>query len=288
MNDLFTIAHLSDLHLTVNDDDRRTGPGRLRGMNRHFKALLKDKKLLECDQIIVTGDITDRGYLVAWKYFWDEIDNAGIKDKVIVVPGNHDMCSLRLIRNIPEEESRLMAIRGLEMGKQPTAFPWAMTDPKRRIAFFGLNSNNEGNPTITSNAIGRLGFDQLYKLGRLIHEEYADIPLRIILLHHSPNIPERETSERRNEKPMPFFERKLMEMKENDRRQLRLLARIFRAKAILHGHTHDALNRSVNGTRMISAPPSTEPDKQGNLHYLLHNINFKSNRLTYKTIKVKP
>lgn len=287
MDNHFTIAHLSDLHLTVTDNESRTGKGRLRGMNRHFKTLLQDKKLLECDRIVITGDITDRGHLAAWKIFWDAITAAGVKDKTIVVPGNHDMCCLEMVRGIPEEESRLIAQQGLEMGDQKTTFPWGMTDENRRVAFFGLNSNNEGNPTAITNAIGRIGFTQLYKLGRLIHEEYSDVKTRIILLHHSPNIPQTDTSRRRNERPMPFYERIVMKLKEEDRRQLRLICRIFRARAILHGHTHDTLNRSVNGVRMISAPPSTEPDGEGKLHYLHHKINLDLNRLTYRTVKVK-
>ncbi|MFV0347735.1 MAG: metallophosphoesterase family protein [Halodesulfovibrio sp.] len=282
-----TIAHLSDLHLTAQDNEKRTGPGRLKGMNRNFARLMQDRKLLESDYIIVTGDITDRGYIAAWRRFWDEVNKAGVLHKIIVVPGNHDMCSLRLIRNIPTEESRAMAEHGLALGGQPTVFPWAKSVENRTIAFFGLNSNNEGNTLITANAIGKLGFEQLYKLGRMLSEEYADVPIKLLLLHHSPNIPEVATSERRHEKPTYYLERNTIELDKHDRRQLRLLCRVFRIKAILHGHTHNPLNRTVNGVRIISAPPSTEPDKDGFLHYFRYTISPGTGRLSYSTVKVE-
>ena len=287
MSTKYTIAHLSDLHLTADDGDKRTGAGGLRGMNANYRTLMSDPRLKTCDRIVVTGDVTDRGHIDAWRLFWAEVDRAGLGDKIMVVPGNHDLCCLRLIRDVPEEQSRLMAERGLSLGGQPMEFPWARADSDAGVLFLGLNSNNEGNTTITSNAIGKLGFEQLYKLGRMLHEVGGEPPVCIVLLHHSPNIPQRATSLRRGEKPLPFLERTLLKMDEDDRRQLRLLCRVFKVKAILHGHTHDALNRCVNSVRMISAPPSTEPGADGRLHYLIHTIHPDSKRLTFKGVEVK-
>lgn len=287
MPEKYTIAHLSDLHLTAADDDKRKGAGALRGMNANNRTLMRDPNLMRCDRIVVTGDVTDRGHIDAWRLFWAEVDRAGLGDKVMVVPGNHDLCCLRLIRDVPEEQSRLMAERGLSLGGQHIRFPWAEADRDAGVLFLGLNSNNEGNTAITSNAIGKLGFEQLYKLGRMLHEAGGEPPVCIVLLHHSPNIPHRATSKRRGEKPLPFQERPFLKMDKGDRRQLRLLCRIFKVKAILHGHTHDTLNRSVNSVRMISAPPSTEPGADGRLHYLIHTIHPGSKRLTFKGVEVK-
>ncbi len=61
---------------------------------------------------------------------------------------------------------------------------------------------------------------------------------------------------------------------------------MFRVKAILHGHTHDSLDRTVGGVRIIGAPASTEPDAGGCLRYKLHTLHLDSGRLASRTERV--
>ena len=47
----------------------------------------------------------------------------------------------------------------------------------------------------------------------------------------------------------------------------RLLARVFAVKAILHGHTHDHLDRRVNNVRIVGTKDSTVANWSGLLSF---------------------
>lgn len=278
MSDVVRIAHVSDLHLTADDEAKRSEPklwGRLKGMNANLRALLGAVQATKPAALIVTGDITDRGDLRAWEIFWRAVADAGLAERTLIVPGNHDVAVLG-VRMRPKSEDLARARAGLRQGNQPTAFPWA-----RRItddcAVFGLDSTNGGNTTGVTNAVGSLGVDQLIKLGKHLDEHRA-CPIKIVVLHHSPNIPQTETARRRGEKPLAYWERTGMQLAERDRIALRVLARVFGVNAILHGHTHDSPDRRVNSVRMIGCPASTEP-VGGELLYRAYDLFPQTRRL---------
>jgi 3',5'-cyclic AMP phosphodiesterase CpdA len=282
-----TIAHLSDLHLTADDASPRSEArlfGRLRGMGGHLERLLAHPPLRACDLAVVTGDVTDHGHLAEWQRFWDLVSDAGLRDRVAVVPGNHDVCCLGVRRRRPRAEDRARARAGLAQGGHESAFPW-MRRVGAGLALFAVDAANAGNASGLDNAVGRIGRAQLAALGRcllLCH----DVPFKLIVLHHSPNIPRPETSRRRGERPLAFWERRALQLDPFDRRCLRLLAAVFRVKAILHGHTHDSLDRTVGGVRIIGAPASTEPDAAGCLRFKLHTLHLGSGRLASRTERV--
>jgi len=96
---IYKIAHLSDLHLTSDDNGTRSEPrifGPLKGMNTAFRQVVSSTAIQGADLILITGDVTDRGEVEAWRLFWNRIKDAGLADKVRVVPGNHDLCCLSL------------------------------------------------------------------------------------------------------------------------------------------------------------------------------------------------
>src|SRR5574340_58990 len=245
-------------------------------MNQNYRVLMESVAKSNAAAVLVTGDVTDRGEQRAWEIFWEGIRGNGLEDRTWFVPGNHDVCVLGMRRR-PKTEDLARARAGLSRGNQPIAFPWA-----RKISggatLFGIDSTNGGNRTGLTNAVGWLGSDQLIKLGKLLREHASD-RVKLIMMHHSPNIPGKETARRRGEKPASFFERATMSLNERDRLCLRILARVFGVKAILHGHTHDAPDRRVNGVRMIGCPASTEPRGKC-LHYRSHVFSSKSARFT--------
>jgi 3',5'-cyclic AMP phosphodiesterase CpdA len=289
MMERITLAHVSDLHLTAEDGAARSEVrllGGLRGMNRNFGRLLADPPLRRADLVVVTGDVTDRGDLAAWERFWEMAETAGLAGRLAVLPGNHDVCCLGLRRTRPRVEDWARMRAGLARGGHESAFPWI-----RRLgpdaALFAVDSTNAGNASALDNARGRLGREQLVALGRAL-ALYADVPHKFLLLHHSPNIPEAATSRRRGEAPTPWWERGAMQLDPFDRRALRLLAAVFRVKAILHGHTHDSLDRTVGGVRIVGAPAATEPDAAGALRYKLLTLYPESGRLQARLRRVFP
>jgi 3',5'-cyclic AMP phosphodiesterase CpdA len=260
----FRIAHLSDLHLTAGADQPRSEVrlfGRMRGMNAAFRALIRSPLLQRADLVLVTGDITDRGHGSAWRFFWRELEQAGLLDRCLVTPGNHDVCNLGLRPPAPRPDMVAADLRrartGLRLGDQSIRFPWARVVDSR-VVVIGLDSSNPGNLTGATNAVGELGVAQLEALARLLHK-LESIPVKIVALHHSPNIPGTETAERRGVARMSAVLRWGHEVPTADRRALRLLCLSHRVRLIVHGHLHRPEDRRVNGVRIIGAPASTEP-----------------------------
>lgn len=264
----FHIIHLSDLHLTRKDNAARSQVelfSALRGMNASFRKVIASSRIQGADLVVVTGDVTDRGDEASWRVFWRGIDDAGLRDRTLVVPGNHDVCCLGLRlpgkRVAYKEADLLRAKKGLSLGGQETRFPWAR-QVDSRIVVFGLNSNNLGNHTALTNALGELGYNQLAKFARLLYVHRA-VPVKLLLLHHSPNMPKPETSRRRGQKPYSDLEVLGHQIPQEQRQALRLLCITNRVRLVLHGHLHRAEDRRVDSVRFLGAAASTEPSEFG-------------------------
>lgn len=279
----FRIVHLSDLHLTKADKDPRTDlkvfkP--LKGMNMAFRKILGSKLILNADLILVTGDVTDRGDFEAWQVFWNAVNGAGLTERILVVPGNHDVCCLGAripsTTNAYRRSDLQKAIVGLSIGNQPVKYPWVRI-PDPRVAIFGMNSNNLGNLSIATNAMGKIGHYQLVSLASKLHK-YRHVPVKIIALHHSPNIPGVDTARRRGQKEFSRLERLGHQIPQNQRQGLLLLCISHRVRLLLHGHLHMAEDRRVAGVRIIGSASSTEPiSKEGSLNYEFYTYTVLGN-----------
>lgn len=84
------IAQLSDLHITEGPRVRMVERA-VPGGNQRLPLLLDDPQIASSHVILITGDVTDRGTAVAWRNFLDAIEERGLEDRTIMVPGNHDM-----------------------------------------------------------------------------------------------------------------------------------------------------------------------------------------------------
>jgi len=268
----YRIVHLSDLHLTRSDGRARTEMDLfrpLRGMNAAFRKVLDSDAVHRAHRILVTGDVTDRGDAYSWEIFWKELEARDLAEKALVVPGNHDVCCLGVrlpgARKGYRKEDLRKAAAGLRRGGLPVRFPWAVrTDP--RVAVFGLNSNNLGNLTAAGNALGDLGYYQLKGLAESLHR-HRDAPVKIVALHHSPNIPGEDTARKRGQRPLSALERLGHQIPRPQRQALLLLCVTHRVRLLLHGHLHTAEDRRVSGIRIVGAPAATEPDGSGNLRF---------------------
>jgi len=272
MTKAFKIVHLSDPHLTATDGDARSEPrlfGALKGMNQGFRHVAASARVQACDMLLVTGDITDRGDLESWQNFWETIDQNGLTERTLVIPGNHDVCCLGA--RLPdwankgyEKSDMERAQRGIRLGLPThyTKLPWAHITDDRRIGIFAIDSNNLGNLTAATNAIGEIGHYELVAFANLL-AKHKDVPVKFAILHHSPNIPEVATAQKRKQKVFKKAARLTHDIPEDQRRALRLLCITQRVRRILHGHLHMAEDRKVNGVRIIGAPAITEPTDKG-------------------------
>lgn len=288
----FLITHFSDLHLTKNNSYYRSEPklfGKLRGMNKAFERLALSQHAKDSDLILFTGDITDTGHQEEWKFFWKTLDKNNLKSKSIIIPGNHDVCCLGVRRpktarkRITEDLKKFH--KGFEIGKFPlTKFPSGIP-LNEKIIVFVIDSCNKGNTTAVTNAMGHLGYQQLERLARELYK-YKDIKVKIVALHHSPNIPGKKAASKREIKEMSDVERWGMEMPKEDRRALRLLCVSHRVRLVLHGHLHRTEDRRVNAIRYIGAPASTQPNK-GKFEFYNYEISASGGRITPKLVSIK-
>jgi calcineurin-like phosphoesterase family protein len=84
------LAHLSDLHINEGDSVRmveRAHPGG----NRQLDRVLDAPPLGDADLILVTGDVTDRGTAASWRNFLDAVEERHLVERMVLVPGNHDI-----------------------------------------------------------------------------------------------------------------------------------------------------------------------------------------------------
>ena len=295
----FKIAHLSDLHLTKTDNASRSEPklyGALKGMNSAFRKIVKHNAIQDSDLVIVTGDVTDRGDKESWHVFWNAIKDAGLMQRVLVVPGNHDVCCLgtrlpRFSKKGYKESDLKKVAKGLHMGHQSIKFPWIKIVDER-VGVFGLNSNNLGNFSALDNAMGELSLYQLKSFASKLHQ-HRHVPVKIIALHHSPNIPKVETAKKRGQKPFSILERIGHQITEAQRHCLQLLCISHRVRLVVHGHLHMAEERRVNGIKIVGAPATTEPIKESKqekeYQYYLYVVRGAGGRVKcrLRTIKIK-
>ena len=278
MTQTFRVCHLSDLHLTARDDGRRSEPKlphqRLKGMNEAFRSVLVSPKVQNADAILITGDITDKGDHETWLRFNQFLTVAGVREKTKIVIGNHDICGLKGFRR-PFDRKLLKTFDTARLKRSMTSigfrhdYPWA-EKVSDEIVMFGIDSNNSGNVGALDNAIGRIGIVQLEAFARLL-KRHRETPVKIVALHHSPNIPRRTTQIKRKGKADPEWVRFTHEIPKEDRWALRLMSVSHGVRLIVHGHLHEQEDRRVNGIRIIGAPSTTQPVITGVGH--IYNFN---------------
>jgi 3',5'-cyclic-AMP phosphodiesterase len=258
------IVHFSDLHLTAKDSDYRYEPTfphkRLRGMNEAFKTLLKETAVKKADHIIVTGDITDKGELKAWKKFKQYTDETGLTKKTSIVIGNHDICQLgRWSFKFRKKDWRKRALnnkrnlmRRLTAIDQSYDYPWFLRI-NEHVSIFGIDSNNAGNWGDASNAMGEIGTEQLRAFARLLKIN-KNVPVKFAALHHSPNLPEKSIKVPPKSWLQKRYTRYTHEIPESQRRAFRLMCASHGVKRIIHGHMHEYHSRPLCKGRCKSDP----------------------------------
>lgn len=186
----FTLAHLSDPHLTslrgikpIELANKRilgylSWHRRRRRIHRKevLDALVADIRAFGPDHLAVTGDLTHVGLPAECEVASAWLSDLGRSDRVSLVPGNHD-------RYVADRYDRTVGLwreyfRG-DAGE--TDFPFL----RRRgpIALIGLDT---AVPTAPLLASGRVGAAQRKRFAELLIESGAAGLFRVVLLHHSP------------------------------------------------------------------------------------------------------
>ena len=218
---MFTVAHLSDLHLALTPKPSELASKRGLGYinwqrKRKFihrpdvlAAITRDLQVRSAEHIAVTGDLTN--FSLPGEYAWARrwLESIGQPTDVTVIPGNHDV----YVRGAEGLPAKFWSdyIRG-DDGRE--RFPFV-----RRRAEVALIALSTGVPTGPFMATGRLGERQLTRLAEALEQTRGNF--RIVLIHHPPLSPARR-----------FFRRLI------DGADLRRVLVEKGAELLLHGHDH--------------------------------------------------
>jgi 3',5'-cyclic AMP phosphodiesterase CpdA len=224
---MFVLAHLSDPHLPMPPlrttelfGKRALGFLNWRWRRRHehrfevLDAIVRDLEAAAPAHVAVTGDLVNIALPGEFGPALEFLARLGSPERVTFVPGNHDTYVRATLEHSYRHWGAYMC--GDDDAAALTRFPFV----RRRgpVALIGLST---GIPTAPFLATGKLGADQLRRLG----EELADLrrqrAFRVVLLHHPP---------------APFGGDRLKKLLDAD--AFRMVLRDRGAELVLHGHSH--------------------------------------------------
>ncbi len=222
---MFTLAHLSDLHINPLGlpawrdllNKRITGYANwmLKRRKVHDRAwldlILADVTSHVPDHIAVTGDVAHIGLAAEFDVAKDIVSGLGSPAQVSFIPGNHDIY-------VPGAMDAVCAALGPYMTGDDGIQRFPYLRIRDGVALIGMNSSV---PTPPFDATGLVGEAQCDAAEMLLHYAAGLSLTRIIMIHHPPHIggakPGRELRD------APVFEA--------------MLARAG-AELVLHGHNH--------------------------------------------------
>jgi len=218
---MFTLAHLSDLHLALmpkgSELASKRGLGYINWQRKRkfihrpdvLAAITRDLQIRAAEHVAVTGDLTN--FSLPSEYAWTRrwLESIGWPNDVTVIPGNHDV----YVHGAEESPGKFWAdyMRGDDALER---FPFV-----RRRADVALIALSTGVPTAPFLATGRLGQRQLARLAEALEQTRGSF--RVVLIHHPPLSPARR-----------FFRRLV------DGADLRRVLAEMGAELLLHGHDH--------------------------------------------------
>ena len=235
MSDSFTLAHLSDFHLSsLNEVKLRDLLNKrifgyikwqVRRRSQHrpevLQALLHDLQIAGPDHIVVTGDLTHLGLPVEFREARNILHSLGSPSKITVIPGNHDAyvksdwnATFSLWRDYMVSDRTFLRNEAETDSHQ--IFPSLRI--REFVALIGLST---ARPCGLLLAVGSVGELQLQELERILAETGRKGLFRILLIHHPP-LPN-----------MVSWRKRL-----TDGEALRSILARQGVELVLHGHAH--------------------------------------------------
>jgi 3',5'-cyclic AMP phosphodiesterase CpdA len=266
---LFTLAHLSDIHLSPMPRARRRdllGKRALGYVNWHrgrkyvhrrdiLDVLTEDLIERDPDHIAVTGDLVNLGLPAEFVAAAEWLRHLGPPDKVTAIPGNHDAyVRLHPDRGTGHWRDYMEANAAGEalIATPPTGFPFV-----RRYGDVAIVALSTAIPTMPFIAAGRLGSAQRAHLGLALEELGRRNLFRVVLIHHPP-LP-----------GQAGWRRGL-----RDAKALKAVLQEHGAELVLHGHDHAESVReldTVTGPAMVVGVPSASEAVAGRIPAARYN-----------------
>jgi 3',5'-cyclic AMP phosphodiesterase CpdA len=218
---MFTLAHLSDLHMASAPRGgqllSKRGLGYINWLRRRknihrpevLDAIVRDLKMQSFDHIAVTGDLVNFSLPDEYARGRDWLASLGKARDVTTMPGNHDV----YVRGV---EAMPAAFWGDYMRGDDGLDRFPFVRRRGEVAMIALST---GVPTGPFMATGRLGDRQLARFADLLEQTREQF--RVVLIHHPPKGPLRR------------YLRRLV-----DAPALRGVLAEKGAELLLHGHDH--------------------------------------------------
>lgn len=281
--DSFSLAHVSDLHLTslkgiaIGQLLNKRILGYLSWWRKRrrvhrldiVEALLEDLKTARPDHIAVTGDLTHLGLPDEFTDAGQWLARFGTPDQVTVIPGNHEAyVGQKWSAQLSAWAPYLTSDDRQDSSRTKELFPSLRI--RGKVALIGLCS---ARPSLPFLAVGSLGEKQLGILAELLQETGEAGLLRVVLIHHPP-VPGTIKWRKRLVDNRAFAE---------------VIARCG-AELVLHGHTHaetfSELQTPVGKVPVIGAPSASElnPRSERCAKYNLYLIKKNGDRWDLKML----
>jgi 3',5'-cyclic AMP phosphodiesterase CpdA len=258
---VFTLAHLSDIHLSPLPRAKRRHllskrilgyvnwhRGRKFVHRREFLDLLT-RDLIERspDHTAVTGDLVNLGLPEEYLRAAEWLHHLGPPSDVTAIPGNHDA----YVRLHPDTSTRHWHpyMESNDAGEALFATPQTGFPFVRRFGDVALIALSSAIPTMPFVAAGRLGKEQLSYLASALDTLGREGLFRIVLIHHPP-LP-----------GQAGWRRGL-----RDAKKLRDVLRDHGAELVLHGHRHEQSVHeldTVSGKAIVVGVPSASEAIEG-------------------------
>jgi 3',5'-cyclic AMP phosphodiesterase CpdA len=267
----FTIAHITDPHLSpapmpgladfrlkrfMGYVNWKRGRERLNDMAM-LESLVEDLRGQRPDHVAMTGDLVNIGMPDEFRRAARWMKTLGDPADVSFVPGNHDAY---VRASMPVLKATFEPWTTGDSGA--AGFPYLRV--RGEIAIIGLSSAVPTGPLM---ATGRLGRDQLAAFAALLDETAARGLARVALIHHPPLV--------RGAPPMRGL---------TDAAAFERVIRDHGAEAILHGHTHKQLVRSLpsraartigGAVPVLGAPSAAAAAQAPNLRAAYHLVRLE-------------
>lgn len=270
------IAHLSDIHLDTTGlrpwhllDKRFTGAVNLMlgRSSRHRSSVVAEAlqlvRSLDCEHIVVTGDLTNLSialeFFNARKFLDDHIDLDA--SQLHVVPGNHDRYTpdASVLRSF---EKHFAPYIESDLPELTSGATWPYVKLYDEVAIIGLDSSIPLPPFMAG---GWIGGKQRKRTAAILEHPEVKRRYSVVLLHHHLFKP----SNRRGEFPRHLF----------DKRPVLDMLVAGGANLVLHGHNHWYGFRQIQDTLICEAGSSSitrSEDPRGggkfNIYHLEHGV----------------
>jgi 3',5'-cyclic AMP phosphodiesterase CpdA len=230
-----TLAHISDPHISCMKAVRvrHLFSKRLFGFlkwNLHrgredeikvLEALQNDLSQTRPDQIAVTGDLTHLSLPAEFKEARQWLQTLGPPERVMVVPGNHDVYVKDGRREILAHWTDYMLSDDTPAAEHAAEDPDAIFPSLRvrgPVALIGVCTARPSAPHL---AVGSIGASQMQKLASILAAAAEQQLFRVILIHHPPT------------SGVVNWRKRL-----TDAGDLQSLLKRYGSELILHGHAH--------------------------------------------------